>query len=451
MKVLIVDDIETNRKLLRVNLEGEGIETCEAPDGVEALSALQHVKTDAIISDILMPRMDGYALCRKVRTDGRFKDLPFIFYTSTYTSSSDEKLAMDCGADRYIKKPMAISVIIRTIHELLSDPHIRGPKAAALTEESLVMRQYNEALVRKLEERNETLEKARAEIALANQELERRVDERTVELLVLNQELKAFNHSIVHDLRGPLTVISGYSYLLLEECCGKVSQQVIDRLQFIRDGAGRMSKLTEDLLRLARANGAEMSFQQVNLSALSAIIVNELRATEPERCVEFSGMPGIVATGDFGLLRIALENLIGNAWKFSRKTKRARIEFGVEQQDGMPTFFVCDNGAGFDMTSAGKLFNAFGRLHSESEFAGTGIGLNTVHRIIVRHKGRIWAKSAVGHGTTFFFTLGVSSAANVPLPATEENLGRVATAVIGDSTTPVAFIRASYRNPNNEK
>jgi len=413
MKILIVDDIATNRKLLRVNLEAEGIETCEAVDGLDALAALDHEQADAIISDILMPKMDGYQLCQKVRKDDRFEGVPFIFYTSTYTSPGDEKLALNCGADRYIKKPAPVGEIMNAIREL-SDPERRRPKSAPIMEESLVMREYNEALVRKLEERNETLEKARAEIAMANEQLERRVRERTAELELANQELEAFSHSIAHDLRSPLTAIDGFSYLLVDECRGKVSDQAMESLRFISQASSRMNELTNDLLRLARANRAEMSMREVDISALSTAILQDLQAAQPERRAEFVVAPGMVATGDFGLLRIVIENLLGNAWKYTGKKEQTRIEFGVEHGDGAPVFFVRDNGAGFDMASAGKLFSTFCRLHSATEFAGTGIGLSTVQRIIARHGGRIWAEAAEGRGATFFFTLGASSPMNMP-------------------------------------
>ena len=405
MKILIVDDLETNRKLLRVNLESEGIETVEASDGIEALMALEHQKADAIISDILMPHMDGYILCQKVRKDARFQDLPFIFYTSTYISPGDEKLALDCGADRYIKKPASVGTIVKAIHELV-DPERRRAKAAPPAEEALVMREYNQTLIRKLEERNEKLENARAEIAFANEQLERRVKERTAELLIANQELEAFSHSIAHDLRSPLTGIMMLSEMLLGECRGKISDRAMESLRGIGDGAKRINDLTVDLLRLANANHAELSMQEVDVSALARAILEEFQALDPGRRVECVVAPNIVVTGDLGLLRVALENLLGNAWKYSGKKKDARIEFGVWPEGGAPAIFVRDNGAGFDMESAGKLFTTFVRLHSLTEFPGTGIGLSTAHRIVTRHGGRIWAVAAVGEGATFFFTLG---------------------------------------------
>ena len=413
MKILIVDDIATNRKLLRVNLEAEGIETCEATDGIEALEVLEHEKADAVISDILMPRMDGYQLCQKVRKDDRYDDLPFIFYTSTYTSPGDEKLALTCGADRYLKKPAAVSEIMSAIREL-SDPGRRRPKSAPMAEEALVMREYNEALVRKLEERNERLEKAREEIAMANEQLERRVQERTAELLLANQELEAFNYSIAHDLRSPLSAIDGFSYLLVEECRGKVSPKAMESLRYISVASSRMNELTNDLLRLSRANRGEMSLQEVDLSALCTAVLQDLQTAQPKQNAAWVVAPGIVTTGDVGLLRIVCENLLGNAWKYTGKTAHARIEFGVEPTEGARTFFVRDNGAGFDMAAAGKLFSTFCRLHSLSEFPGTGIGLSTVQRIIARHGGRVWADATEGRGATFFFTLGASSPTTVP-------------------------------------
>ena len=405
MKVLIVDDIETNRKLLRLNLQAEGIATCEAADGVDALAALETAQPDAVISDILMPRMDGYRLCREIRGHAALHDLPFIFYTSTYTSPEDERLAMDCGCDRYIRKPAPIQQILQAIRELI-DPSRQRPPPVAPVNESQVMHEYNEALVRKLEERNGKLEQARAEIAQANAELELRVHERTADLVLANQELEAFSHMIAHDLRSPLAAISGFSFLLLEKCRGKVDDRAIRDLGFISQAATRMNDLTNDLLRLARANRAEITWQEVNLSALATAVLQELQERERGRTVTFSVAPGIVKMADAGLIRVALENLLGNAWKYTGHTAHAQIEFGSEERDGETSHFVRDNGAGFQMADAGKLFSTFCRLHPATQFPGTGIGLNTVKRIINRLGGRIWAEAAVGRGATFFFTLG---------------------------------------------
>ena len=407
MKVLIVDDNETNRKLLRVNLEGEGIQTLEAEDGVDAMAMLEKSKPDAIISDILMPRMDGYRFCQEVRKNKDLAPIPFIFYTSTYTSIGDEKLALDCGADRYIKKPAPLAVLMDAIRDL-GDFHNHRPRPAEVPGELLVMREYNEALVRKLEERNAKLERARQEILRANQDLERRVAERTVDLQTANEELEAFSHSIAHDLRSPLMAIDGFSHILMKECKDCVSPAAMEHLEYISVATRRMNDLTSDLLRLARASRAEIRRGPVDMSLLARGIIHDLRSTHPGREVNTTIMDGLHVNADIGLLRIALENLLGNAWKFTGKTEAAAIEVGVMTNGHSGRlYFIRDNGAGFDMAASGKLFGPFERLHSANDFPGTGIGLTTVQRIIRRHGGFIRAESQIGRGATFFFDLGL--------------------------------------------
>jgi len=408
MKVLIVDDNEMNRKLLRVNLEGEGLRTFEATDGIQALAALEKQKADVIISDILMPHMDGYRLCQEVRKHATLESTPFIFYTSTYTSSGDEKLALDCGADRYIKKPAPLAVIMSALREL-SDPRVPRPRPAELPEELLVMREYNEALVRKLEERNAKIERAREEILRANAGLERRVEERTAELVLANQELEAFSHSIAHDLRSPLTAIDGFSQLVARDCRGKVADETMEHLEFICRAVHRMNELTDDLLRLSRASRAEIRRENVDFSRLARGVIDNLRGLKPDRVVSVKIPDGLIANADAALLRIALENLLGNAWKFTCRTPNPEIEVGVHVSGGGErTYFIRDNGAGFDMALAAKLFGAFERLHAQDDFPGIGIGLTTVQRIVRRHGGAIQAQSAKGCGATFFFDLGPS-------------------------------------------
>ncbi|MBN2005461.1 MAG: substrate-binding domain-containing protein [Anaerolineae bacterium] len=236
-------------------------------------------------------------------------------------------------------------------------------------------------------------------------ELEHRVAERTAELVAINKELESFSYSVSHDLRAPLRSIDGFSQALLEDYHGQLDEMGRDYLQRVRKASQRMGQLIDGLLNLSRLTRGEMYRQPVNLSTLAAEIAQELQGTDLERQVTFVIAPNINVQGDVRLLRAALQNLLGNAWKFTGGRADTRIEFGVLEKDGKPAYFVHDNGVGFDMTYADKLFSAFQRLHSTSEFEGNGIGLATVQRIIHRHGGLIWAESALNEGATFYFTL----------------------------------------------
>jgi light-regulated signal transduction histidine kinase (bacteriophytochrome) len=221
-----------------------------------------------------------------------------------------------------------------------------------------------------------------------------------------NRELETFSYSVSHDLRAPLRGIDGFSQALLEDYGNSLDAQVQDYLQRIRGATKRMADLIEALLELSRVTRAELQREPLDLSLMGETITEELRRRDPGRAAELVIAPLLSAEGDVRLLRIVMVNLLANAWKFTAKQPQARIEFGAQPlQDGSRAFFVRDNGAGFDMTYADKLFGAFQRLHSVSEFPGTGIGLATVQRIIRRHGGRVWAEGEVGRGATFYFTL----------------------------------------------
>lgn len=236
--------------------------------------------------------------------------------------------------------------------------------------------------------------------------LEQRVRERTTALELANRELEAFSYSVSHDLRAPLRGIDGFSRILLERHADKLDAAGQDYLGRIRNAALRMNRLIEDMLRLSRIGRAEIRRTTVDLTEMASSIAIELRQREPERRVEVDIAPALTVNADSGLLRIVLENLLGNAFKFTGKKDEAKIEVGAMEKDGERVYYVRDNGAGFDMTFADKLFSPFQRLHRDTEFAGSGIGLASVQRIIARHGGRIWVEAAEGQGAAFFFTLG---------------------------------------------
>ena len=236
-------------------------------------------------------------------------------------------------------------------------------------------------------------------------QLEQAVAERTAELAAVNKELESFSYSVSHDLRAPLRSIEGFGRALLESHAGSLNAEGQQFLGHMRRASERMERLIDDMLRLARVARTDMARQRVDLSALAADITATLARQQPQRQVEVVVPPGLVADADPNLIRIALENLIGNAWKFTGKRPAARIELGQHASNGTPAFFVRDNGAGFDPAYAGKLFNAFQRLHAASEFEGNGVGLTTVRRIIQRHGGRVWAEAALDAGATFYFTV----------------------------------------------
>jgi light-regulated signal transduction histidine kinase (bacteriophytochrome) len=238
-----------------------------------------------------------------------------------------------------------------------------------------------------------------------NASLERRVAERTAQLQSTNKELEAFSYSVSHDLRAPLRSIDGFSKAVLEDYSHLLDAEGQDYLHSIRMASRHMSQLIDDLLKLSRVTRGEMNHEPVDLSALVRDIEGELRRAEPDRHVELTVAPGLHVQGDPKLLRIALLNLVGNAWKFTSRRAQARIEVGRLDGQEPPVYYVHDNGAGFSMKYADKLFGAFHRLHAASEFEGTGIGLATVHRIISRHGGRIWAESEEHQGATFYFTV----------------------------------------------
>lgn len=277
------------------------------------------------------------------------------------------------------------------------DYSVRASAAGASSEITTLIGSFNEML-EQIQERDRALQKA-------HDELEQRIEERTAELSVANTELESFSYSVSHDLRAPLRSIDGFSQALLEDCGDKLDANGQKCLQRVRAATQRMSLLIDDLLNLSRVTRSVMQRGELDLSAMARSIAEGLQKEEPGRRVEFVIADGLVAEGDSRLMRVAMENLLGNAWKYTSKHDYARIEFGSEKLNGRPVYFIRDDGAGFDPRYADRLFGAFQRLHGMTEFPGTGVGLATVQRIIHRHGGTVRAEAEVEKGATFYFTL----------------------------------------------
>ncbi|MBT0663206.1 hypothetical protein KI809_02735 [Geobacter pelophilus] len=294
---------------------------------------------------------------------------------------------------------------------------VRKRAARALEEKTLELEERVQERTSQLLETNRILTEeinsraaAQEEISWLNEDLQRR----TQALENANNELESFSYSVSHDLRAPLRHIEGFSRLLMEECEGNLDEHGKEYLHRVCKATKRMSMLIDDLLNLSKVTRGGMNCQYVDITKLGNEVVSDLRELQPERQVAFTIGEGMTAWGDLHLLRIVLVNFLGNAWKYTSKNDAAAVEFGCKTEDGEQVFFVKDNGVGFDMTYADRLFGTFQRLHHANEFEGTGIGLATVRRIISRHEGRTWGEGQPGIGSTFYFTLPLKIGAEHP-------------------------------------
>jgi len=357
--ILITDDQEANLLSLEGLLEAPHLNLIRARSGEEALEVVMRSRPALILLDVQMPGMDGFELARLLRGSPRTREIPIIFVTATHREDRFTFQGFESGAVDYLFKPLN-AVVVRSKVAVFVDLH------------------------------------------RSRMRLERALDE----VMAVNHELDSFAHSVAHELHSPARAVVGFGGALLEECRERLSPAERDDLGRVVAAGERMQNLVDGLLSLSQTSRQELKRQEVDLTALARRIDEELRHENPERKVRFEAEEGMLAQGDPQLLYTVLRNLLANAWKYSSGSGGAQVTFRSSALDGERVFCVRDNGAGFDPSQKDRLFGAFQRLHTQSEFAGNGIGLATVQRIVHRHGGRIWAESAVGEGASFHFVLG---------------------------------------------
>jgi len=364
--ILLVDDMPDNLQVLSDILIREGFVVRPVTSGAMAFRTMEAALPRLILADIKMPGMDGYEFCRLLKAAPATREIPVIFI-SALGETRDKVRAFEAGGVDYITKPFQAGEVVARVRTHLA------------------------------------LDELRQELVRVNAALQARTDQ----LEAANREMEAFSFSVAHDLRTPLRGIDGFSQAILEDCQDRLGEAGRSHLGRIRLAVRRMAQVIDDMLDLARINRSEPDLQDTDLAGMCRKILAGLAADDPGRRVEVTIHPDLRAVADGRLLLIALENLLGNAWKYTARRQDARIEVGLTvDPDRGRAWFVRDNGAGFDMAHYGRLFRAFQRLHRADEFEGTGIGLAIVERIVHRHGGEVWAEGSPGQGATFYFTLG---------------------------------------------
>lgn len=377
--ILIVDDHPENLLTLEAILGDLGHPLVRANSGEEALKRVLRQDFAVLLLDVQMSGMDGFETAALIKQRERSKHTPIIFITAINRSEAHVFRGYSVGAVDYLFKPL--------------EPEILRAKVLAFVELYL---------------KNQQVEQQARQIERMNRELRHQletVNGLNANLELLNSEMESFSYSASHDLRAPLRSINGFSQALLEDYGDQLDTDGHDYLNRIQAACRKMAQLIDSLLKLSQLTREPMQTVTLDLSAQVHAAVRALGSTEADRVVTVMVEDGIIVRADENLLQLAVDNLVGNAWKFTRHQLEPKIEFGTLHRDGQRVYFVRDNGVGFDMKFADQMFSAFYRLHTESEFEGTGIGLATVQRIIHRHGGTLWAESIPDQGATFYFTL----------------------------------------------
>lgn len=404
--ILAVEDSLVQAKILEHFFKKYDINYQLYTNAEDAYKAALDKKPEVIISDIVMPGMDGYEFCKKIKTNSNLSSIPVILLTSLQDPQDIIK-GLQAGADNFITKPYNEKYLFSRIQYLLINRDIRYAGSAEMVIEmvfqgdkyqinsdkkqilDLLLSVYEAAI-----QRNEELIAIKAQLEKANENLKQ-----------ANDDLGSFSHTVSHDLQSPLNGIIGFSALLAEDDSIQINEEAKEMLEAINKSAWSMSSLIKDLLDFAKNGEVAIEQEPVNLTQIATEVMKDVLRRDTSRKVKVNIEPNLNAKADPRMIKVVLDNLLGNAFKYSGSKEEAEITFGKKDYCGHDLFYVKDNGAGFNMDRADKLFQPFQRLHAASEFKGTGLGLSTVKRILERHGGQIWAESEEGKGTTFFFTV----------------------------------------------
>ncbi len=404
--IAIVEDSNVQAKKLKYLLEENNYEVSVSSNAQEALQLIEKRAPNLVISDIIMPGMDGYELCNRIKTNPKLKDLPVILLT-TLRDPLDIIKGLQAQADNFIIKPYEDQYLLMRIQYLITNLEFRKQGSADMVMEIIFRGQRFHINSERKQILDLLLSVYEAAIS-RNEELittQNTLQNTNKELIAANKELEAYSRTVSHDLRSPIAQIKSLITLMQRDIDNMNIDSVCKSIEYINRITDTMLMLVDDLLNFSKAKEVDINRTQVDITLIAEQIIDGLKLIDPSRNVSSTIEKGLSCSADEKLIYILMENLLSNAWKFTAKKNTSIIEVGKKMENGTSTFYIKDNGAGFDMSKWQKLYIPFERLHSTADFPGIGIGLSTVKRIIERHGGFIKAESIINEGSTFFFSI----------------------------------------------
>lgn len=404
--IMVVEDSTVEALMLRQFLESNKLNVVVYNNAIDALAAARKEMPVMIISDVMMPGMDGYEFCSQIKADKDLKEVPVILLTAL-GDPLDIINGLQAGANNFITKPYDQQYLLSRIHYLLANHDLRKAGSAEMMLEVVFLgRKYTinsekKQILDLLLSVYEEAVKKQEELVV----VQSRLHALNNELLGKNDELEAFAYTVSHDLRNPLHAIKGFTEVLDSDYGSLLPEEAQQYLKMVMTATNSMGQLIDDLLEFSKSGRGDIDRKETNLSDFAEEILSDLQFSNPGRVVNTQITPGLIVNADANLMHVVMTNLLGNAWKYTSKLAVSEIIVGLKSEAGKKIFFIKDNGTGFNPAKAEVIFNPFERLHSTEDYPGTGVGLSSVKRIIERHGGKVWAESEPGKGATFYFTV----------------------------------------------